>query len=334
VRIQLAHDAQCLHLRADVREARPVVHDEVAPDHPAFWRQDHIEFRLLPDVKADLEQVQFILAASGRVFDSLGLWRRPDAAGLRFAGGPTAGGWQVTLSVPAARLGWRDGGASGCQAVGVLRGLVAYCRWTDGARDIACATPAALGFPHAERFAEFVFQPSIRGLSPQSADEPFLHTRLEAVRMAPGPLAVGLNRATLELHNRGPEAVAGHVRVEAHDGLGAVARTQRVPARLAPGLSSVDVLLELARPRYTRFEVWFERDGTAAELGAFTLRGAPPPFTPRRPLQHPYLLFDADGLEHLRAKLARPFSAESATDLSRPAPTRPTRTRSTSPRPP
>jgi len=73
----------------------------------------------------------------------------------------------------------------------------------------------------------------------------------------------------------------------------------------------VEVCLELDRPAYSRHAFCFVRDGRPADLLAVTLRaGVPPLPAPPRALEHPYLLFDRDGLEDLRRKARRaPFPA-------------------------
>ncbi len=303
IRVQLAHDTHDLYLQATLVEPSPVIKPDLTPDSPHFWTQDHVELRFQPQPLADLTQVQFILAASGRCFDNQGWWRDPERHGIRFHGGPTSSGWQTELRVPLALLGF--GAAAVPPAV---RGLVAHCRWGDGYPDLACAAPVVLGFSHAERFAEFHLMPAAAPV------------RLSALHFTSPELTCGDNLVRVELLNASGTPQSGRLRLMAEDGLDGHGHTWWVPVDLSGVRAVVSTAVPLRRPRYTRVRLWFEQHTGPSDLGAVTLRAPPPDDLPASPGAHPYLQFDAAALPELRAKAARPLFDAVCAGWRRPIP--------------
>lgn len=143
VRIALGWDAGHLYLYARVVDADCVIDADRPVEHPRFWMQDHIEFRVVPDPAWDGDQVQVLATAGGRI-------------ALNGAFGPgeatsavtrTDDGWTLALRVPVGLLG-----RSALHAGDELRCLAARVRWGDGCPDIAASGAVVLGFPQAERF--------------------------------------------------------------------------------------------------------------------------------------------------------------------------------------
>lgn len=287
-RLALAYDDASLRLWAEITEEAVVVHPDRAPTDPDFWEQDHIELRLLPDPTRDLDQCQVILAASGKCLVAAG--------GVECETQTTDRCWALSARLPFASLGLRPP-----QEGDVITGLMAHTRWGGGYAEIACCTAAQLGYSHAERFAEFVFA----GDPPPIALE-----RLASV----GPLAAGANNIDVRLRNYSAEPQSGCLLVTAEPPAEIVAP----PCVLPPGETTLSVCLTLERPLYTRFRFSFEGSPTGTvELGAVVLRADVPrqPGVDAAALQHPYLLFDAEGLEALRQKARRPGFAAIAAAL-------------------
>lgn len=269
--IALGWEAGRLHLRARVRERSPVIAHDRGPDHPRFWQQDHIELRLLPDPEQDLDQVQVLMAASGKVL---------------VAGGPAAcrplvsvecdpDGWSLEASLPVAMIG-RDALAIDDE----IAALVAHVRWGDGRADIVASSPAVLGFNHAERFGR------IRCASA-------LPVRMTGVRAeGDGALVIGANHLVASLDGQ------GRGRLEVREGSRIVARSE------GPAAGDHHLPIDLGRPAYRRLEwLWIGADGSRCELGSCTLRAGVAQVMPAVRLEHPYLDGDAGEWARRRALL-------------------------------
>lgn len=305
--LQLAWDDAALHVRARCQEERLTLRPDAAPDGADFWRQDHVELRLLPDPAAPLRQLQFIVAADGRTFDSAGLWRRPGTVCATGTSSPD--GWAVEARIP-----WPAAGMPSPREGALLRGLFARLRWGDGWPEISCCTPAQLGFPQAERFAEF----ALAGPAP-------VELWPERLAFGSGPLHDLPNVGVLLIHNRTTRPRKVHVLLRREDAAGALLPEPAAGSDLyllAPGANRIPLVFELERPRFTRFRLCLDEGGRAPEreLAAVTLRAAPPPLpglaqgeTPA--VRHPYLYFDEVGLATFRRRAASPVLAPLAAQL-------------------
>ncbi len=328
IRLACADDSLLLCATGtDVPFSRP----ELPPDSPEFWRQDHIEFRFLPDPTDPERQVQFIVAPDGRFWDNQGWWKTPEAHGIACRAEITAAGWTVVLRLPVAAVTARSRGASagsntGVQPSGVtpaansgaFRGIVAHTRWHGDAPDYACSAPTELGFPHAARFGEFCLAdsapPVVTLLRVTAAGaELYCHSATpQSVR-----LGVVMERAEFaDVPGSGGEpcvgrsptvAGASRSRQPDRDGLATFAFVRR----LVSGVNRIRLRLPLDPLRFTRVAIEIKGpDSALTRLGAATLRAPLPPVRiPQARLRHPYLRFDAAGLAAIRAKSATlPFS--------------------------
>lgn len=290
VTLRLGHDGRAFIVKARVEEDRPVVRPEWDASHRDFWRQDHIEFRLIPDPDRDLEQVQVIMAASGKAFLS---GPGTNATEISCSAEMGDGFWTVNAVLPFSALGLPALGDGD-----VLKGLLARTRWGDGSPEFACCTAAQLGFPHAERFAELL----IRGERPS--------VTLEGVRPSSGVLPRGSCPASVELRNATGEHLKGRLLLKRDRGPELPGETTSRRCELSPGMNTAELDLELERPLYNRYHVSFAPDANrAVELGAVTLRAGVPCDHGLNvgKLTHPYLLFDSRGLESLRRKADQEF---------------------------
>lgn len=286
-------------IHASIAESAIVVAPECEPDDPKFWRQDHIEFRVLPDPMRDLDQSQVILAASGKVLVS-----GPNTCsdGVLSQVEMTDEGWRLEAHVPFSCAGLRTP-----QPGDRIFGLVAHVRWGDGVLDPACCTAAQLGFPHAERFAQFVIAADVGPIS------------LGTIAWPVGPLPSGAVRPAVTVRNHTQDICRGTLSVTCETAAEVDARTQSIPCTLTPGDNVLVPCVTLSRPLYSRLRFRFVDDGgRAADLGAVTLRSG----VPRRhcidgeTLAHPYLQFNEQELADLRAKAALPAFEQVAAELS------------------
>ena len=288
--IRLARFGDALLLRAVQAAAPTALRPELPPDSPEFWRQEHIEFRFLPDPLDPERQVQFIIAPDGRCWDNQGLWPNALAHGVACEGKVAAAGWAITLRIPLNRTGKTAADGWSFHA-GSVRGIVAHTRWHNDAPDIACSSATELGFPHAARFGEFVL-----------VDTPPPRLTLRSV-----------TTAGLTLHWRGQTPVRTTLRVSLEQaGAGAHAATSppasAITRRLTPGENRVRVQPWLDPFEFNRIRLTANLpDGEETELGAVTLRAPlPAPVIPRGHLRHPYLRFTAAELAGIRAKADMP----------------------------
>ena len=250
--LRMVWDVQGLRLRAHVRDDQVVSHPEREPSDSRFWRQDHVEFRLARDGCCGAGHVQWILTAHGRWWCSAGGVGRYDAK-------LTPDGWCGELVVPWDQVG------DGAESRRVWRGLAAHVRWASGAAEIACSTPAELGFAQDARLGEFVLldaPPPVKLLQWSAAD----------TVLRPGP-----QNARLTVENSTADPLPVTITVGAHEG----------DTTLPPGESTLDVPIELRRPMLRRLPVRCRVGEVSHDLGAVVLRPAPwlaRPLTPRRPL--------------------------------------------------
>lgn len=292
VEIRLAWEPEALHLRAGVLDAAAVQRPERAPDDPDFWRQDHIELRLLrPREDGADEQLQFILTPHA-VSDSLGLWREEGA--LTHSGGTEGDAWWVHLRLPFDRLGL------GPPAAGrVLRGLLAHTRWADGWADFHAISAAELGFSQRQRFAELCLC--------EAATETVV---LQRLGLESFELQAGRNRAAVTLRNNAREPRPGRLLLLRETGPDGHGQVETVERTFAPGETTLHLSLWLDRPRYTRHRFVYEDAAGCRELGRVTLRaGVPRVPTGHLSLRHPYLLFTGEEIDRLRRKAGNPAFA-------------------------
>lgn len=291
-RIRLAYDDRHLYLRATADAPDAVVKPGVPPESGEFWTQDHVELRLLPDPGDVHNQVQFIIAPDGRVSDSLGLFRQ---GGIIAAGGQYGPeGWSVSVRIPFDSLGLpapKPGDA--------IRGIVGHTRWAKGYYEIACVSPVVLGYTHANRMAELVFDDA-------GADD----VRLELVDVGVEPLERGYVESRLTLVNPGDGPLSGRLDLIRDKGDRRPGWSCSQPVTLAPGPNTLEVPLELDRPQYNRYGFRFRQAGLSRELAAVTLRAAPPRVDPANlDLAHPHLFFTDERLEEIRRKRDNPAFA-------------------------
>lgn len=286
-------------VRANIAESAIVAAPDCEPDDPTFWKQDHIEFRVLPDPTRDLDQAQVVLAAGGKV-----LVNGPNscAEGVLSQVEVTDEGWTLEAHVPFSCVGLRTP-----QPGDRIFGLLAHCRWGSGSFEPACCTAAQLGFPHAERFAQFVIAADVGPVS------------LETTAWPVGPLPAGVVRPAVTVRNHTQAACSGALSVTCETAAEVNDRTQSIPCTLSPGDNVLVPSVTLARPLYSRLRFRFVDDGgRAADLGAITLRAG----VPRQhgidvnSLGHPYLHFNEQELADLRSRAALPVFEKVAAQLS------------------
>ena len=267
--VRMVWDAQGLRLRARVCDDEVVSQPECEPGDPHFWRQDHVEFRLARDGCGGAGHVQWILTAHGRWWCSAGVIGRYDAK-------LTSAGWCGELVVPWDHIG------TGAESRRVWRGLAAHVRWASGAAEIACSTPAELGFAQDARLGEFVL-----------IDAPPPVTLLQW-SMADAVLGPGPQDARLTVENSTADPLPVTITVGAH----------QCDTTLPLGVSTLDVPVELHRPVLRQLPVRCRIGEATHDLGAVTLRPAPSlprPLVPRRPL-----MFTPELLAEIGRKAATP----------------------------
>jgi hypothetical protein len=280
--IRLAFDGERLHADVRVRELNPVLRPDWGPGSNRFWEQDHIEIRFLPDSRHDLNQVQLIVAADGRVWDNRGAWAKPGV--VRSVGKRLRGGWAVRLAVPYEALGVAPP-VSGDR----WRGIVGHTRWGGGGLDIACSGATELGYPQADRFGEWLF------------GEPLESVFLESV-----------GEGGLVVVNRSRTPVRGVLRLAMERG-GRTAQSETRNQRLAPGRTRIPFSPSAVFPLFDRYSFGWKGEGELeSDWGAVSLRGALPQLRRAAGAQaRPGLLFDAEGIAAIRAKMKRePFLSE------------------------
>lgn len=253
------------------------------PDSPDFWRQDHVEFRFLPDPENSERQLQIIVTPHGTVWDNAGLWRTGGVAAARVedAGCPEDGGPRVELRLSLAAAGLPANPDGLC-----LRGLVSRLKWTGDSPHMTTSSPLDLGFSQAERFGEFRF----RATAPPT---------VSVWDFAPD---------SITLFSTSP--VRGKLRLTHEHTTAGESVLLPVP-EFAQGVARVCHRLPSDPCRFARTSIALVPDDglPALDLGAITWR-APlpaPRVPPRQHLQHPYLLFSTAELAGLRAKAGMPF---------------------------
>ena len=104
IRFGLSYTDSAFLLTAHVADANPVIAPEREATSPKFWEQDHIEFRLLPNPRRDLDQIQVILAASGKVLIAR---TGQDPVALECTANSDEAGWALEAQLPFEKLGIR-----------------------------------------------------------------------------------------------------------------------------------------------------------------------------------------------------------------------------------
>ncbi len=254
-----------LHIRQHCRKIfeRP----EIPSTHPDFWRQDHVEFRcLLPDDKA--RAFRLLITPRGR-FAAYGAHSAAKAIVVKRQTSALVAG----LPLPLLGLGNQPEGE--CR-----RGIVAQVCWHGEIDEIACSSACELGFEHSERFGEFVF----------AAEQPSWHFAVEGRGLIVRNLSRRRRRAML--------------RVEA-ESAGGMADRVILTKELAfpPGETAIPLSWPCAAERFERYAIAIAEGERTFRLGSFTRRGDLPPLALSPSRQHPYLLFSADDLPRLRAKV-------------------------------
>ncbi|MFP4176969.1 MAG: hypothetical protein ACLFT2_07045, partial [Candidatus Brocadiia bacterium] len=294
--LRMAYHEGVLHLSASVVEDAPVISPGLDPSDPHFWEQDHIELRVLPDDRRDLDQTQIILASSGRVLTPGG-----ETEGVSCSVEVSERGWELEATLPFSVLNLDAPGPGD-----VVRGVIALTRWGDNYPEIQGSAPVQLGFDHPERFGEFIF----------SSNPP--EVTLEELRRPGGEQSGGPSGAVAVLRNRTSRTLRGTVALMQDRGDDCPGETQSQSVDLSPGTNEVAVEWQLERPLYTRFRVAFSEDNHARTLlGAATLRAGVE--EDHRiavdKLDHPRLFFNEEELESLREKAKKPAFEYIASNL-------------------
>ncbi len=276
-RIAVCYTADALCLRAECPQPAATLLPDIAPDAPTFWRQDHIEFRLL---RPDRAQLQFIFTPHGRFFDSMGLFGQDS---VQTTGQSRADGWELTARIPFDVLGLPVP-----QPGHSLAGQVAYMRWEGSRHRITAFAATELGFNQEERFGTLVF-----GGPPASTPKVTTVTPLN------DRLHRGSNPVAAVIEGLAPTAEVT-VEIDCDD------KQASLPVKLTPHGAATHARFDvpLSRPRFTRCRL--VSDNTT--LTAFSLRAAVPDLPADRPPPHPRLAPDAATRERLRQETS-PLSA-------------------------
>ena len=286
--IRLAWNATGLYLHAasPAPPCRTVA--EWTPEHPKFWMQDHVDLRVGRPGQSDW---QCIVSAGGRVWDSLGLWKK--CASLSASAEAAAHGWTVR-----AYVAWPDLGLAPWSPGTVGRGQVAHMRWPVPGHEILALAATELGFGQTERMAELVC------VEPQAAwIERLRMLKPQAIR--PWVLPVGSARYEAELN--GEAAVLRGAALLLRTG--AATSEHRVEDRGGRFLAEFDGMLR--RPVYSEWSFALrDSAGREYELGSCVLRAGVPSVNAAELKPHPRLLYDADALKRFPLAREHPFSAE------------------------
>ncbi len=298
VRFALRYTDTAILVNAEVEDNNPVIAPEREVSSPKFWEQDHIEFRLLPDASRDLDQVQVILAASGKVMIARSGEQAVPLTANSFCNDD---GWGLDAELPFDKLGLAPP-----KAGDTLKGVIAHVRWGNNYAEICTAAPTQLGFNHAERFLSFVFEETRPAVC------------LKQIRLAPGVLATRANTADVCLQNTTDQVIEGALQIRREPGPDVDGHTRTIPCALQPGATTVPADLELERSLFTRFAIAFRHpDGRSVDLGAISLRAGIPEEhgVDTDKLEHPYVFFDREGLEALRQKAEKPVFKPVVADM-------------------
>lgn len=278
--LRMGWSEDALVLEAHVDDPIPVRLPKPAPE--AFWRQDHVELRLVLDPQNPGSQIQILVASDGRhqVHGIEGLEVRCTAT-IRSAG------WGVSLRLDRRRLAAAQ---VICPLSGLplLRGLVSLTRWGRGFPDSLVLAPVELGFAQHERFVDFL-------LAPASS------VHLVDLQAQPGPLTCD---PVLDLRLR---SCVGGFRSGAVVAWTSTGMQPRPSLRLSiPATESDEVVLQLPlrldRPAFTTLHLaWEDARGTHA-LGQFSLRAGIPDAALPEGRRHPYLLFTTEAIAQLRER--------------------------------
>ncbi len=285
--LKMSYDAAGLHVAATIDDPQPIIHPDRSPSSPHFWEQDHIELRVLPDDNRDLDQVQIILASSGRV-----LTPEDNPAGVSCDVEVLDSGWELSATLPFDTLKLEKPNPGD-----VVRGVIAHTRWGKNYPEIRGSAPVQLGFNHSERFGEFVFSDTLPAVT------------LGELNLVAGEQSEGKTDASVVLTNHTSEEIRGTLALTQDRGEDRPGETRSHNLELSPGTARIPIQLQLERPQYTRFRVAFEeRNQPRTELGAVTLRAGMDEEhgIELDELNHPYLFFNEDELESLRRKAEKP----------------------------
>ena len=291
--IQVGWSPEGLTLQAKAESVPTVLDPDLPPDHPDFWRQEHIDLHL---VRPDGEMRQFILTPDGRVMDSAGHWRERDR--LKAHGTVHETAWDAELFIPWTVLGVETPALGLC-----LRAQLAHMRWHGPVPDFAVFSTTPLGFNQRERFG-------VLRLSDAACP-----VALAGARPAEGDhFPEGDHSFELTLFNHGDAATEGRLLLRAEETPQTPAPSSSQPLTLTPGAHTKTVKVKLERPRYTRYTVCWQQGNSVQTLGALTLRAAVPEAPELSNLAHPYLVFDAKGLDALRARITDPQDGDPIID--------------------
>ncbi len=287
--IQIALDGENIYLHACGTDDAIVSNPDFTVDSNKFWRNDHIEFRLMPDIAQTDSHLQFIISLDGRCWDNRGLYKEMGI--VKCIGGIDGNRWQIDLRVNIA-------GSSMEKAVAdrVIYGITAHTRWADNWPDIACCSAMELGFGQSERFAEFILTDEIPAVicKKVSADEPVLKP--------------GLNKLILTIQNNTTAEITGTMMIDGND----------MSAVLKPGCNELCLAVELLRDTFSYLPLTFASTDIKCELVVLSLRSDLTDFNMVKDSRHPYLLFNMEELMGLREKaVTQPF------DRMCPVPTMP-----------
>ncbi len=275
--IQIALDGENIYLHAYGTDTTIVSNQEFTVESNKFWRNDHIEFRLMPDVDYADNHLQFIVSLDGRYWDNHKYYQQDGI--VECTGGINGNCWQIDLRVNIIKAGLGK-----AVAERMIYGIVAHTRWADNWPDIACCSAMELGFSQSERFAEFTLTEN----TPVVICHKVSGENVE--------FKYGVNSLFINLKNNNATDIAGDI----------ITAGIIKPVVLKPGCNEISVEMEFYRDKFTNIAICFSSSDIECELSAVTLRSGLTDFKVVKDLRHPYLFFNEEELHALRVKAKTP----------------------------
>ena len=275
IQVRLAWSPTHFHLHGRGPLAGRVQRPDSQPGDPDFWKQDHVEFRVLQGDAAADQQLQIILTSDGRWQDNVG-GLKGDAA-PECAASEEGEEWVIDVRIPVAALGLTRLEAGQC-FTGVLGGIT----WEHGTMCLQASSPVELGYSHSGHFGKWA-------LASEASD-----VRLHRV---------GADEVILE--NVGDRTVSGWLTMTSQ-AADLPASAKKYPLELPVGRHRLPVEVAESLHCFTRHGfTWGDASGTIG-LGSVCRRGRPAPIAWKA--DHPGLLFGREEWPLLRKKRdAEPF---------------------------